>query len=98
MSSERTEAHDRPEQLDASGERPPLTAIVWGMAIVLGPSLVLDIFAAASTLGVVSGRVFRRREGRAKLLRPLAIFGTALPWVYMLLIRPWHMRWGATDE
>jgi hypothetical protein len=98
VSSERTEAHDRPEQTDASGERPALAAIVWGMAVVIGPSLVLDIFAAASTLAVLSGRVFRRREGLARLLRPLAILGVALPWVYMLLIRPWHMRWGATDE
>ena len=98
MSSERTEEHHRPGQTNVSGERPPLAAIVWGMGVVLGPTVVLDIFAAASTLAVVSGRVFRRGKGLARLLRSLVILGAALPWVYMLLIRPWHVRWGATDE
>src|SRR5215207_11779411 len=101
MSAEHRETHPRPEQTNASGERPPLlamTANVWGMAVVLGPTLVLDIFAAASTLAVVSGRVFRRGEGLARLLQALAVLGAALPWAYMLLIRPWYLRWGATDE
>ena len=69
-----------------------------GLAVVVGPSLLLNLFAAASTLAVVSGWIMRPREGLARLLRPLVILGAALPWVYMLLIRPWHLRWGATEE
>jgi hypothetical protein len=79
----------------------PLLAImanVWGMAVVVGPTLVLDIYAAASILAVVSGWVFRRREGLPRLLRPLVVLGAALPWAYMLLIRPWLLKWGATEE
>lgn len=98
MGTERTENHQRPEQTDAPGEKFSRIDALRGLAVIVGPSLLLDIFAAASTLAVVSGRVFRSREGFARLLRPLAILGAALPWVYMLLIRPWHLRWGATDE
>ena len=101
MSTERTEAHQQREQTNGSGERPPVVAMmanVWGMAVVVGPTLVLDIFAAASTLAVVSGWVFRRREGLPRLLRPLVVLGATLPWAYMLLIRPWLLRWGATEE
>jgi NAD(P)-dependent dehydrogenase (short-subunit alcohol dehydrogenase family) len=101
MSTEHTETHRRPEQTTASGKRPPLMAMmanVWGMGVVLGPTLVLNVFAAASTLAVVSGRVFKRREGLARLLWPLAVLGAILPWSYMLFIRPWLLRWGATDE
>jgi hypothetical protein len=52
-----------------------------------------------STWAVMSGWVFRHRERPlARLLRPLAILGAALPWVYAFFVRPWHLRWGATEE
>jgi hypothetical protein len=42
--------------------------------------------------------VFRHREGPTRLLRALAVLGAAFPWAYAFIIRPWHLRWGATDE
>jgi hypothetical protein len=33
----------------------------------------------------------------SRLLRPLAAAATAIPSLYLLVVRPWHLRWGATD-
>jgi hypothetical protein len=72
---------------------------VRAFGVVLGPSLLLDLFAAFGTLAVASGWPLRPREGLlARLLGPLAILGATLPWAYAFFIRPWHLRWGATDE
>ena len=75
-----------------------MTDIVRGFGVLLGPTLVLDLFVVAGTLAVVTGRGFDRRKGAARLLRPLALLGAAFPWAYAFVIRPWHLRWGATGE
>lgn len=98
MNSEPTETNHRTEQTNASGGKPSAREAGRSFGVVLGPSLVLDLFAVLGTLAVGSGRVFRSREGLARLLRPLAIVGALLPWVYAFFIRPWHLRWGATEE
>jgi hypothetical protein len=66
--------------------------------VAIGPSLLLDLFVAASTAAVATGSAFHPKTGPSRLLRPLAVFGAAFPWVYFLAIRPWHRRWGATKE
>jgi hypothetical protein len=33
----------------------------------------------------------------SRLLRPLAAAAAAIPSLYLLVVRPWHLRWGATD-
>jgi hypothetical protein len=72
---------------------------VRAFGVMLGPSLVLDLYALLGTWAVMTGWVFRHRERLlARLLRPLAILGAILPWIYTFFIRPWHLRWGATDE
>jgi hypothetical protein len=98
MSSEPTETNRRTDQTNASGNRFSVIDAVRAFGVVLGPSLVLDLFAALSTLAMASGWLLRPREGLARLLRPLAIFGALLPWAYAFFIRSWHLRWGATDE
>ena len=98
MSSESTETNHRTYQPNASGNRASVIDAVRAFGVVLGPSLILDLFAALSTLAVASGWLLRPREGLARLLRPLAILSALLPWVYAFFIRPWHLRWGATDE
>ncbi len=55
--------------------------------VVIGPSIVFDIV----TLGSVPALLSRR-------MRPFAVLGTALLAAYWFAIRPWHLRWGATDE
>jgi hypothetical protein len=65
--------------------------------VTFGPSLMLDLAAAAGTVTVVTGRLRRPRRGAARLLAPLAVAGAALPWLHLALTRPWLQRWGATD-
>ena len=98
MSSEPTGVHDRPDQQSTPGEKPSFIEIVRGFGVMIGPSLFLGLFAVAGTFALVSGWILWSREGLARLLRPLAILGAALPWVYAFVIRPWHLKWGATDE
>jgi hypothetical protein len=71
---------------------------VRAFGVVLGPTLLLDLFAALSTLAVLTGRASRRRGRFARLLGILAIPGTAFPWVYAFVLRSWHLKWGATGE
>jgi len=99
MSSEPTETSHRTDQTNASGNRASVIDAARAFGVVLGPSLVLDLFAVFATLTVASGRLLRPRQGLlARLLRPLAILGALLPWAYAFFIRPWHLRWGATEE
>src|SRR5215207_3855373 len=97
MSTEPSGAPYQPDQTNMQGEH-SLAEIIRGVGVMISPSLLLVLFAALSTVGMLSGWVFRRKVGPARLLRPLAIVGAVLPWVYAFVIRPWHLRWGATDE
>jgi len=98
MSSEPTETNHRTDQTNASGNRASVVVALRAFGVMLGPSLVLDLYAVLSTWAVASGCLSRPREGLGRLLRPLAILGALLPWAYAFSIRPWHLRWGATDE
>lgn len=68
--------------------------------VTFGPSVVLDLFQAASVLITAFGRLPDPQRDRttARILRPLFTVGALAPWAYLLVIRPWHRRWGATDE
>ena len=68
------------------------------VGVAIGPSVLLDVLVASGTAAVATGRAFRPRAGAGRLVRPLALLGAALPWAYFLAIRPWHRRWGATEE
>lgn len=98
MSTDPTEELRRPDQTSTSEEKISRVDTVRGLAVIVGPSLILDLLAAAGTLAVFSGWVLRTHKGFARLLRPLLVLGAVLPWVYTFAIRPWHLRWGATDE
>jgi hypothetical protein len=69
----------------------PLEAIR-AFGVMLGGSIALAAAAAASTVAVARAVVSRRRPS------PLALFGTAATVLYALVIRPWHLRWGAEPE
>jgi hypothetical protein len=62
--------------------------------VMLGGSIALAATAAASTVALVRAVVSLRRPS------PLALFGTAATGLYVVVIRPWHLRWGteADDE
>src|ERR671933_1918792 len=66
----------------------PLEA-VRAFGVMLGGSIALAAAAAASTVAVARAVLSLRRPS------PLALVGTAATALYVLVIRPWHLRWGA---
>jgi hypothetical protein len=68
----------------------------WRSALVtFSPSVVLDLLLAASVIATALGRVPDPRRGTAaRLVRRAASVGSLSPWAYLLIVRPWHLRWG----
>lgn len=96
MSEEPTAARNPSE----SEPDPGSTEGTWRSALVsFGPSVVLDVLLGASVIATALDALPDPSRGRAaRLLRRAASVGALLPWVYLLIVRPWHLRWGATDE
>ena len=88
MSAGPTRTDHRSDQADTPGKEPYPVDAVRAFGVAFGPSLLLDLFAAGGTLAVLSGWLFRRRRGLARLLRPLVALGAAFPWAYAYFIRP----------
>ena len=65
---------------------------------MLGPSVLLDALVVASTVALLKRRRSRPSSGMGRYLYPLEVLGAALPWLYVLSLRPRVARWGATDE
>ena len=63
MSSDPLETNHRANQTNASENSPSVIDAVRAFGVVLGPSLVLDLFAVLGTLAVASGWPLRTREG-----------------------------------
>ena len=61
-------------------------------AVMLGGSIVLDIGAAASVVGVAKALVRRRRPAA------LAVAGVVAMAAYIATIRPWMLNWGASAD
>jgi hypothetical protein len=66
----------------------PLEA-VRAFGVMLGGSIALAAAAAARIVAVARAVLSLRRPS------PLALVGTAATALYALVIRPWHLRWGA---
>ena len=106
MSNESTRELDRTEeghrpQYEETPERAwrDLTRSVRALAVSCGPSVVLDLLLAASVAATAWGDLPDPNRGlSARLLRRAAIIGSLTPWAYLLVLRPWHLRWGATSE
>jgi hypothetical protein len=98
MSTEQIGVQDRSDQTRLPSDKPSLVDIMRAFGVTIGPSLLLGLFTVTSTLAIITGRIMRPKKGIARLLRPLAIFGAVFPWAYALVVRPWHLRWGTTDE
>jgi hypothetical protein len=101
MSQERAEKkHYHPERREpVSRDERYMTDKLRSAAVTFGPSVVLDLFQSASVLLTALGRLpDPQRSGVARVLRPIISAGALAPWAYLLLVRPWHTRWGATDE
>src|SRR5215211_7673337 len=68
-------------------------------AVTFGPSVLLVLYATVGTLSTIVGALARRGSRRRRiLLRTPLVGGALLPWVYLLLVRPWHLSWSVTEE
>jgi ligand-binding SRPBCC domain-containing protein len=68
-------------------------------AVTIGPSVLLVLYAIAGTLATIVGALARQGSRRRRLLlRAPLVGGALLPWVYLLLVRPWHLNWSVTEE
>jgi hypothetical protein len=78
---------------------PSLTAGARGLGVTFGPSVLLDLLVASSLVAAARALLAGSPKTRAaRLLRPLVALGVAAPAAYLLALRPWLRRWGATDE
>src|SRR5918994_6830395 len=68
-------------------------------AVTLGPSILLVVYATIGTISTIVGPSARPGARRRRLLlRAPLVGGALLPWVYLLLVRPWHLNWSVTEE
>jgi len=100
MDSDPLDSHDHPEQRGfAAQSKAYTTKKLRGAAVMYAPAVVLDLFEGISVLATAFGKLpDPQRNKAARILRLIITAGALLPWVYLLIVRPWHMRWGATDE
>jgi hypothetical protein len=100
MSTEPTGVHLQTDRMNASGQdKTYIAEKLRAAAVMYGPAVVLDLFEGISVLATALGRLPDTQSSRAaRFLRPLATVGALAPWAYLLIIRPWHINWGATDE
>ncbi len=92
------EASAPPERRDALAFKGSVLDAVRAFGVMAGPSALFDLFLVGSVVATVRGALTRPRTRAARRLRPLVALGTALAVAYPAVIRPWMLRWGATDE
>ena len=79
--------------------KPPLRRAFQGLFVLYAPSLLLNLLIGASLVATLKSLWARRAPtGLGRWLRPFIILGSLAPWLYLFWLRPWHMRWGATDK
>src|SRR5947208_158342 len=66
--------------------------LVRAFGVTVGPSVVLDVGAAAGVASTVHALARRRRPPGP------AVLATALVATYLAAVRPWMLHWGATTE
>src|SRR3712207_2720668 len=98
MSEQPTGAHNRSEPEPTAESTVPKGT--WQSLLVsFGPSAALDLLLGVCVAATALDGLPDPGRGRtARLLRRAASVGALLPWAYVLIGRPWHLRWGATDE
>lgn len=57
------------------------------------PGTITNVLGSFVTIPLM--RVNRKM---ARLMRAMMLLGAATPWIYPLVLRPRHLRWGATDD
>ena len=90
-----TTTRPRPDQKSQLDGR----SLPWGsLAVVAGPSLLVAAYAITGTLVTTAYALGLRGAGARRFTGPVWAVGALLPWAYLLFVRPWHSRWGASRE
>ncbi len=86
------------EQHDTVEDKGSLLDALRAFAVLVVPSALFDLFLMGSVVATIRGALIRPHTLVARYLRPLVALGTFLAVAYPTVIRPWMLRWGATDE
>lgn len=68
------------------------------LTVIFGGPLLLNLFMVAGVAGSILALLRRPTRSEPVVVRRLLGLGALLAWVYTLAVRPWFLRWGATDE
>ena len=100
MSTEPTEGQSHTNQMKSSGQDKSYTAEkLRGAAVMYAPSILRDLLEGISVLAAAFGKLpYPQRKTAARIVRPIVAVGALLPWVYLLIVRPWHLRWGSCSS
>jgi hypothetical protein len=101
MSTENVETHTNTVRRESPSrqDKTYFAEKLRGAGVMYAPAILLDLFEGVSVLLTAFGRLPDPRGGRAaRILRATMAVGALAPWVYLLIIRPWQMNWGATDK
>lgn len=79
-------------------KKPGILDAVRAFSVMSGGPTLLTIYSAASIVALARRLTARSASRRSRGVLVLEIAGTLLPLVYTLAVRPWHLRWGATDD
>lgn len=96
---EATQDHSEYHKRASGQDKTYIAQKLRGAAVMYGPAVVLDLFEGTSVFVMAFGKLSHRQGSiAARVLRPIMAVGALLPWAYLLIIRPWHINWGATDK
>src|SRR5215213_6524278 len=100
MSTQLKEMHSQPNQMNVSWQvKTYIAEQLRGAAVMYEPAVVLDLYEGISVLVTALGRLpDPQGGGMARILRALAAVGALAPGASRLIVRPWHIKGGATDE
>jgi hypothetical protein len=94
-SEQAVHAPGRAAARSAAGAAKALRAV----AVIFGGPLLLNLLMGAGVVGsIVDPLLPRPAPHRPAIVRRLMSLGALTAWVYTLVLRPWSLRWGATDE
>jgi hypothetical protein len=86
---------------DRAAARPAASAAkaLRAIAVIFGGPLLLNVFMGAGVVGSIVDPLLPRPIGReSTIIRRFMGLGALTAWIYTLVLRPWSLRWGATDE
>jgi len=95
--TERTNGHAPAKPAEDSPD--DAMAALRAAAVTMGPSVAFDLVLGASAAGLAVDAMARPSKTRAgTILRTAAAVGSLAAWGYLFGVRPWQLRWGASER